>query len=168
MGVQLQSHLLVICSSCWSVTKRPHTRNESAWNWTVDHMVPARWCNWPYSETIHGGPSGNISGARYFTARRASMAFLFACDYFLRAYLKAKMYTARPRTTDNFKIAIRKQTSAVPEDMGQCAAQWRAICCMYVCMRGGPQSGPCTATNMGNILMMCFQNEINRHVMIYI
>jgi hypothetical protein len=31
----------------------------------LDHMFPARWCNWPYSEIIHGGPSGNISGAHF-------------------------------------------------------------------------------------------------------
>jgi hypothetical protein len=40
-----------------------------------------------------------------------------ACDYFLWEYLKAKGYTTRPWTIDDFKITIQKQISAIPENM---------------------------------------------------
>jgi hypothetical protein len=43
-----------ICSLCWNVTELLHTRTESSWNSVLDHMVPAIWCNCPYSESIHG------------------------------------------------------------------------------------------------------------------
>jgi hypothetical protein len=49
------------------------------------------------------------------------MGKLSACDYFLWGYLKAKVYTTRPRTVDDFKIAIRKQISAIPENMAKWA-----------------------------------------------
>jgi hypothetical protein len=68
-------------------------------------------------ESIHGIPSGNISGALHFTARRVFMGCMFACDYFLWGYLQGKVYTARPRTIDDIKMAIRTQISAIPEDM---------------------------------------------------
>jgi hypothetical protein len=44
---------------------------------------------------------------------------LSPCDYFLWGYLKAKVYTTRSRTIDDLKIAIRKQISAIPENMAR-------------------------------------------------
>jgi hypothetical protein len=41
---------------------------------------------------------------------------LSACDHFLWGYLKAKVYTSRPRTIDDLKITIRKQISVIPEN----------------------------------------------------
>jgi hypothetical protein len=44
---------------------------------------------------------------------------LSACDYFLWAYLKTKVHTTRPRTIDDLKIAVRKQISAISENMAR-------------------------------------------------
>jgi hypothetical protein len=86
-------------------------------------MVPTRWCNCPYSESIHGGRSENVPehviSLRGELPRPASSPDLSACDYFLWGYLKAKAYTTRPWTIDDLKIAIRKQISAIPENMAR-------------------------------------------------
>jgi hypothetical protein len=42
-----------------------------------------------------------------------------ACDYFLWTHPKAKVYTIRPWTNDDFKIATWKQISAIPENMSR-------------------------------------------------
>jgi hypothetical protein len=47
---------------------------------------------------------------------------LSVCDYFLSGYLKAKVYITRPQTSDDHKIAIRKQISAIPENMAKLRA----------------------------------------------
>jgi hypothetical protein len=122
------------CLLCWNAMELPHTRTEWSWNWALEHVAPARWCNCPYSETIHRGRLGNISGARHFITLRTSMACMLACDYFLWGYLKAKMYTTRPRTIDDLKIAIRKQISAIPENMARralrnCEQSWKSVWC---------------------------------------
>jgi hypothetical protein len=67
-GVTVMSHY--VC------TEFSNTRIESSQNWTLDHMVQARWCNCPYSKSIHGGLSENFSGALYYTA---PWAFLHVC-----------------------------------------------------------------------------------------
>jgi hypothetical protein len=49
----------------------------------------------------------------------ARLPDLSACGYFLCGYLKAKVYTTRPRTISDFKITIRKQISAIPENIAK-------------------------------------------------
>jgi hypothetical protein len=66
-----------IHSLCWNVTNCL-TPEQSSWNSALDHMIPARWSNCPKSDSIRRGRSENISGARYFTPRQASMAWTFA------------------------------------------------------------------------------------------
>jgi hypothetical protein len=44
---------------------------------------------------------------------------LSACDYFLWGYLKAKVYTTRPRNINDLKITIQKQISAIPKNMAR-------------------------------------------------
>jgi hypothetical protein len=68
---------------------------------------------------------------------------LSASDHFLWGYLKAKVYTIKPWTIDNLKIAIRKQISGIPENMmrqelGDCKQGCSSVYAM-----------------MANILVMC-------------
>jgi hypothetical protein len=44
---------------------------------------------------------------------------LSAYNYIFWGYLRAKMYTTRPRTIDDLKIVVRKQISAIPENMAR-------------------------------------------------
>jgi hypothetical protein len=41
---------------------------------------------------------------------------LSVCDHFLWGYLKAKVYTDRPRTINDFEISIQEQISVAPEN----------------------------------------------------
>jgi hypothetical protein len=52
----------------------------------------------------------------------AHSPILSACDYFLWGNLKVKVYTVTQRTTDDLKITIRKQISAIPENMARQAS----------------------------------------------
>jgi hypothetical protein len=66
---------------------------------------------------------------------------LSVCDYFLWEYLKAKVYTIRPRTIDNLKITIWKQISAIPENMArQALGNLRATLEECVCNDGQQRS----------------------------
>jgi hypothetical protein len=56
-----------------------------------------------------------------------------ACDYFLWGYLKAKVYTTRPRTIDDLKIAIQWYQKTWREEQG-----WKSVYAV-----------------MDNILVMC-------------
>jgi hypothetical protein len=51
--------------------------------------------------------------------RPAHSLDLSACVYFLWRYLKAKVHTTTPQTTDEIKIAIWKQISVIPENMAR-------------------------------------------------
>ncbi|GBL97289.1 hypothetical protein AVEN_84982-1 [Araneus ventricosus] len=42
---------------------------------------------------------------------------LAACDFFLWGYLKAKVYTHKPKTLDELKDAIRLEIAAIPPAM---------------------------------------------------
>jgi hypothetical protein len=56
----------------------------------------------------------SLRGERPYPARSPGPS---ASDYFLWGYLKAKIYTTRPQTIDDLKIALRKQISDIPENM---------------------------------------------------
>jgi hypothetical protein len=75
-----------------------------------------------------------LSGELPWPARSPDLS---ACHYFLWTHLKAKMYTTRPRTIDDFKIAIWKQISAIPENMARRALgnlRARLEVCVYTMM----------------------------------
>jgi hypothetical protein len=88
-------HAVTVTSACH--VELPHARTESSWNWALKHMVPARWYNYPYSESIHGGHSGNVSVACYLTAQRASMAYTFT--WTLCLWLFPFGYTSKQKCT---------------------------------------------------------------------
>jgi hypothetical protein len=82
-------------------------------------MVPARWRNCTFSESVHVReifPEHIISlrGELPWPERSPDLS---ASDYFLWGYLKAKLYTNKPRTTDDLKIEILKEISVISENM---------------------------------------------------
>ena len=42
---------------------------------------------------------------------------LSACNFFLWGYLKSKVYVRKPRTVDDLKVSIPKETATVPQEM---------------------------------------------------
>ncbi|GBN05156.1 hypothetical protein AVEN_182362-1 [Araneus ventricosus] len=55
-----------------------------------------------------------IRGDIPWSARSPDLA---ACDFFLWGYLKAKVYTHKPKTLDELKDAIRLEITAIPPEM---------------------------------------------------
>ncbi|GBO00069.1 hypothetical protein AVEN_246996-1 [Araneus ventricosus] len=47
----------------------------------------------------------------------ARLPYLAACDFFLWGYLKAKVYTHKPKTLEELKDAIRLEIAAIPPAM---------------------------------------------------
>jgi hypothetical protein len=71
-----------------------------------------------------------ISSLRSELQWHARAPDLSACDYFLCGHFKAKMYITRPRTIDDLKIRVRKQISAVPENLETCEQVWKSVYAM--------------------------------------
>jgi hypothetical protein len=86
------------------VTELRHTRTQLSWNLAFHHMVAARRYDCPCSESIYGGRSGNISGARYYTARGACMACTFTWPLCLRLFLSG----LTPSKSDNGQSMISR------------------------------------------------------------
>jgi len=50
-------------------------------------------------------------------AQKERMFLISAYDFFLRGYLKSKVYVRKPHTVDDLKVPIREEIATVPQEM---------------------------------------------------